>query len=159
MYKMSTRTHSLIDYAAGAAFMLLPRAMGIRGPAAYLLHGAGMAAAAYSMLTKYERGLVPVLPMKTHLTLDALSGGMLLGAAAMMEDEDDETRAVLAGVGLFELAAALSTETESPLEMAERTQRVSSAHNFIPRAPGTEAEALASSRENVPQSMETGVPT
>jgi hypothetical protein len=51
-----------------------------------------------------------------HLTLDALSGGMLLGAAAILEGEDPRDRAVLAGVGLFEIVAALSTETRSFME-------------------------------------------
>jgi hypothetical protein len=124
MYRMSTKTHGLIDYVAGAAFMALPRLLGMRGAPAYLLHGAGAAAAAYSFFTNYERGVVRAIPMKGHLALDALSGGMLLGAAAVLDDEDDDVRGTLAGIGLFEIAAALTTETRSGTELrAELDER------------------------------------
>ena len=81
-------------------------------------------------MTNYERGLVKVLPMKAHLTLDAVSGGMLLGAAMFFDDEPDEVRAMLAGIGLFEIFAALSTQTKSTNEIRRRaatTARVAAA--------------------------------
>jgi hypothetical protein len=56
--------------------------------------------------------------MKAHLAMDALSGGMLLGAAMMFNDEDTKTRATLAGIGLFEIIAALTTQTRSSTERA-----------------------------------------
>ena len=49
--------------------------------------------------------------MKAHLTLDAVSGGTLIAAAALLDDEDPEVRATLAGIGLWEVAAALMTHT------------------------------------------------
>jgi hypothetical protein len=120
MYKMATKTHGLIDYVAGAAFIALPKALNMTGPAAYLLHGAGTGALLYSFFTNYERGVVRALPMKAHLALDALSGGMLVGAAAMLDDEEDEDRAaLLAAVGVFEIVAALTTETKSTTELRD----------------------------------------
>ena len=68
-------------------------------------------------MTRYEKGLVKALPMKAHLTMDALSGGMLIGAAVML-DEEPEVRGTLAAVGAWEIAAALMTETESPQDRA-----------------------------------------
>jgi hypothetical protein len=70
------------------------------------------------MMTNYELGVVKALPMKAHLTLDALSGGMLIGAAAIMDDEDEDVRATLIGIGLFEIAAALTSRTTSPTEIS-----------------------------------------
>jgi hypothetical protein len=74
---------------------------------------AGCAAVAYSVMTRYELGLVKVLPMKAHLAMDALSGAALIGAAAALDDEEPDARATLAAVGAWEIAAALLTRTES----------------------------------------------
>ena len=49
--------------------------------------------------------------MKAHLTLDALSGGALVGAAVLMDEEEPEVRATLAAIGAWEIAAALLTRT------------------------------------------------
>jgi hypothetical protein len=118
MQRMSTRTHGLIDYVTGMALVALPNIMPMGKIATALFRGAGGAAAVYSALTNYERGLYKVLPMKAHLTLDALSGGLMLGAAAMLDDEDAEVRATMVGVGLFEIAAAVMTETRPVPEQA-----------------------------------------
>lgn len=151
MYRMSTKTHGLIDYLAGAAFMALPKVLGMKGPAAYLLHGAGAGAALYSFFTNYERGVVRVLPMKAHLAMDALSGGMLIGAAAMLDDEADEDRAALAAVGAFEIIAALTTETKSSTERRDEVARrniqalrPATYPTSIPAAPQAPQAAFAS---------------
>jgi hypothetical protein len=157
MYKMSTKTHGLIDYLAAATFMALPKALGMKGPAAYLLHGAGAGAALYSVFTNYERGLVRVLPMKAHLALDALSGGMLLGAAAMLDDEEDEDRAALAAVGVFEIVAALTTETKSTTELRDEVARRNA---LLSQRPATYPTSIPSVTENTPwESREPSVPT
>jgi len=78
MLKMSTKTHGVVDYVAGAVFAALPRALGLGPTATALLQGAGGGAFVYSALTNYELGYVRVLPMKAHLTLDALSGAVLI---------------------------------------------------------------------------------
>src|SRR5918993_4750179 len=118
MQKMPTHVHGVVDYVVGATLAILPRALGWSGAPARLLEGAGVGAIGYSLLTNYELGVVKVLSMKAHLALDALSGGMLIGAAAMLEDEDEDVRATLVGIGLFEIAAALTTQTTSTTEMA-----------------------------------------
>ena len=141
MLKMSTSTHGVIDYVAGAAFIALPRLLDLGQPAGALLQAAGGGAFIYSALTNYERGVLRVIPMKGHLALDALSGGALLGAAMVLKDEAPRDRAVLAGVGLFEIVAALMTETSSANEQtAERPA--------APRVNAADADLF-----------ETGVPT
>jgi hypothetical protein len=141
MQKMPTHVHGVVDYVVGATLAILPRALGWTGAPARLLETAGVGAIGYSMLTNYELGLVRLLPMKAHLALDALSGGMLIGAAAMLDDEDDDVRATLAGIGLFEIAAALTSETTSSTQMtsdpraiaaAEENQRLASAETGVP---------------------------
>jgi hypothetical protein len=108
---MSTATHGVIDYAASASIALLPRFAGFSKRVTAILNASAGTSAAYSLCTDYELGVVRVLPMKAHLMLDALSGGTLLGAALMLDDEPAEARATLAGIGLFEVVAALKTQT------------------------------------------------
>jgi hypothetical protein len=122
MTKTPTNVHGVVDYVVGAALTTLPRAFGMSGRPAQLLEGAGAGAIAYSLMTNYELGIVKALPMKAHLALDALSGGALIGAAAMLDDESDEDRLILAGVGLFEIAAALTTQTTSSTEGVPSTR-------------------------------------
>ncbi|HEX6383914.1 MAG TPA: hypothetical protein VF177_04515 [Anaerolineae bacterium] len=53
-----------------------------------------------------------IIPMKGHLGLDAMSG-LLFGAAPLLfPDEEMGVKVSLVGIGLFEIAAALSTETQ-----------------------------------------------
>jgi hypothetical protein len=66
----------------------------------------------YSALTRYELGLVKVIPMRGHLALDALSGSLLCAAPFTFLDEDTGVTAAIVGFGLFEIFAALTTETE-----------------------------------------------
>ena len=106
-----TNVHGVLDYMTAAFLHTLPRVMGWSRPVTALLDAAGTSATAYSLLTDYERGIVKALPMKAHLTLDALSGGALIGAALIMDDEDPEVRATVAAIGAFEIGAALLTRT------------------------------------------------
>ena len=121
MQRMSTFTHGIVDYVTSGVIALLPKMMNTSPKVTMLLEGSAGTAAAYSAMTNYELGLVKALPMKAHLALDAISGGMLLGAAMMFDDEDPEVRATLAGLGLFEIAAALTTQTRSSTERSRRS--------------------------------------
>ena len=124
MQRMSTKTHGVIDYVASGIFAILPKAAGFSPKVTALLEATAGSAVMYSAMTNYELGMVKMLPMKAHLALDALSGGMLLGAAMIFDDEDDGARATLAGIGLFEIAAALTTQMQSTTE--RRSSRGSS---------------------------------
>jgi hypothetical protein len=107
-----TKVHGVLDYMTAAFLHTLPRVMGWSRQVTATLDAAGGSAIAYSLLTDYELGAVKALPMKAHLTLDALSGGALIGAAMMMDDEDADVRATLAGIGAWEIAAALLSRTQ-----------------------------------------------
>lgn len=109
MTRISTRTHGVLDFAAAATLFALPRMLGWGGRLTGTLTAAAVGTVGYSLLTKYEFGLVPVLPMRAHLALDAAGGVALCAAPAFFPEEDDATRAALVGLGLFEVAAALLT--------------------------------------------------
>jgi hypothetical protein len=64
--------HGMLDYATGATLVAAPAALGLGGtPAGWILRGAGAGHAGYAALTRYELGVVKVLPYRAHLVLDA----------------------------------------------------------------------------------------
>ena len=113
MIRISSKTHGLLDYVVGGAITALPFMIRCGPGAKAALHMAGFGAAAYSLLTDYERGVVKALPMQAHLTLDVLSGAGLITAAMLLDDETPQTRALLAGIGAFEIAVASVSSTEA----------------------------------------------
>ncbi len=112
MKLFSTRIHGVLDYLTVGTLITLPRALRWSESATRLLTSAGIGALGYSVLTRYELGIVKLIPMKGHLALDAVSGALLCGAPFTFLDEDTQVTATLIGLGLFEIFAALTTETE-----------------------------------------------
>lgn len=113
---ISTKAHGFLDYMTAGLLVTLPRALGWSSRVTRLLDASAAGTVAYSLLTRYELGVVKALPMKAHLAIDAVQGGALIGAAAFMEDEDAEVRGTLAALGVFELAVTLLSRTQSDTE-------------------------------------------
>ena len=116
MQKISTRTHGILDYLTAGTLYALPRALGWGEDATKLLTQAACGTLCYSLLTRYELGAIRVLPMKGHLTLDAASGALLCAAPLLNPEEEKKVTAAIVGLGLFELAVTMSSETVSPYE-------------------------------------------
>lgn len=112
MKLLSTQTHGFIDYLTGGALLVMPRALGWNNNAGRLLTMAGLGALAYSLFTRYEVGVFKLLPMKTHLAMDAVSGLTLATAPLWLNERNDAVNNTLVGIGLFEIMAAFTTETE-----------------------------------------------
>ena len=109
---VSTRTHGILDYLSVGTLLALPRLLGWSKDVTRLLTGAAVGTLGYSLLTRYEFGAVKTLPMQAHLTLVGMSGALLCGAPLLFPDEDGSVTGALVALGLFELGAALTTETE-----------------------------------------------
>lgn len=77
---ISTNIHGLIDYIMGVLMIVIPWTYPSGHPNTALLVPSmlGIAIILYSICTKYERGLVKVIPMPFHLALDVL-GALFLG--------------------------------------------------------------------------------
>lgn len=127
---ISTRVHGFIDYLTASFLHALPYWDDWGKKSTRLVQGSATVSAAYSLMTDYELGLVRVLPMKAHLAMDAASGAGLLLSAAMLDDESPRVRASLAALGVFEIAAALMTKTESGI-----SSRGSMTGSSAPRVP------------------------
>jgi len=108
----STRTHGVLDYASVVLLLALPRALGWSRLVTNLLTGSALATLVYSLVTRYELGPIKLLPMPAHLAMDRTSGLTLCGAAGLMAGEPGGVRAALLGLGLFEVTASLTTETQ-----------------------------------------------
>jgi hypothetical protein len=122
MYKpISTLIHGILDYVTAPTLLALPRMMGWGTKVTSLLTGTGVGALGYSIMTRYELGLLKVLPMKTHLMIDMASGGMLALSPLMLKKRERDVAkiATLIGLGLYEIAVAMLTQTQSPIEQAD----------------------------------------
>jgi hypothetical protein len=113
MKTLSTKTHGAIDYATAPLLMAAPMLLDMKsGPESAAPMVAGAAALAYSAMTDYEYGLTPAISMRAHLAMDAVSG-VLLAASPWLFGFAHRTWVPHVALGLFEIAAALSTERQS----------------------------------------------
>ena len=106
-----TRIHGVLDYVVGALIAASPWLLGFaRGGAETILPvllGAG--AIVYAFFTDYELGVVRRIPMPVHLMLD-LGSGVLLALSPWLFGFADQVRDPHLLLGLFEIAAALTTQ-------------------------------------------------
>lgn len=119
MKLISTRVHGMLDYATVGAFCVLPVIGGATKIGQRVMFGFAAGLTLYSTFTNYELGIVKKIPMPVHLSLDALTGLMLCGAAFMHKGAS--SRATTLGLGLFELLAASCTETKTSYQRQPRT--------------------------------------
>ena len=107
-----TRVHGILDYLVGVLLIFAPRIFGFEntGAASTVPVVLGVAALIYSLLTRYELGLIKVLPFKAHLAMDFASGVVLLVSPwAFGFSETVWVPHVI--VGLLEIGAATMTRT------------------------------------------------
>ncbi len=116
MKLFSTRTHGVLDYASVVLLCALPRRLDWDRTVTRLLTGSALATLVYSLLTRYELGAVKVIPMPAHLALDRTSGIGLCLSAGVLSQEPRPVRLALLGLGLFEITASLTTETQPRAE-------------------------------------------
>jgi len=113
-----TKVHGAVDMATGPALIAAPTLLRMNGNKGATIppRAVGAAALVNALLTDYEFGLKRLLPMRTHLALDAL-GGITLAATPLL------TRASKKGVrhwlphavlGANEVFLALTTKQRPP---------------------------------------------
>jgi short subunit fatty acids transporter len=116
---MSTKLHGIVDYLAVATLLALPRLLSWSDTTTNLLTIVAVMALVYSLLTRYELGLMRVLPVKVHLALDFMAGVLLCSAPLWLaRDVSSSEKTGLIILGVFEIGAALMTRTESSQEQA-----------------------------------------
>jgi hypothetical protein len=110
---MPTSAHGMLDYLVGLALLAVPWLFGFADneTARWVTMAFGAAAILYSLLTDYELGVIKVIPMSAHLILDIMSG-VLLAASPWLFGFSEEVWIPHVTVGVFEIIAALLTQTE-----------------------------------------------
>jgi hypothetical protein len=107
-----TRVHGVLDYLMGIVLIASPWIFDFDDGGAKtwvpVILGAGVIA--YSLITKYELGLVGVLAMPVHLILD-LASGLLLAVSPWLFGFADEIWEPHLILGVLEIGAALMTRT------------------------------------------------
>lgn len=118
MKPISTKLHGVLDYSTGATLIALPRLLKWSESTTKLLTVAGAGTLIYSVFTRYELGVIKVLPMRLHLLLDALSGATLCAAPwTIASDAEPGEKKALVALGLFEIAASLLTQTQPSADL------------------------------------------
>lgn len=110
--RISTLMHGILDFATAATVMVLPRRLGASPALTTLLTAKAMGTLGYSLMTRYELGLVKLLPMRTHLLLDGVVAASMFALPFVFRREAAPVRAALVGIGLLEALTTLSTERE-----------------------------------------------
>lgn len=107
-----TTTHGALDYVMGLLLFALPRVLGWNAQVTTFMTVMAVVTVGYSLATRYEFGPFRVIPLKAHLTLDILSGLVILCAAPVAQHVPGMVRWVLTLIGILEIGAALITNTE-----------------------------------------------
>lgn len=126
MKLISTRTHGLIDYLSVGALFLLPRLFGWPNAIRRTLDTVSAVTLLYSLLTRYELGVVRVLPFRAHLGLDAIHALLMLLSPLMFPFMPRVTR-VLTMLGLGEVGVVLMSDPEPRDELLFRADEVNGA--------------------------------
>lgn len=108
-----TSVHGVLDYVASGVNLLVPSLLGLEDvpQAALAPRLVGAIGTAYSLLTDYELGAVKLLPMSTHLAIDAAKGAFLASSPWLFGFADKGTRYWLPHValGTSDVLAAVAT--------------------------------------------------
>jgi hypothetical protein len=125
MSLISSKTHAILDYTVGILLVASPWMFSFHdGSAAHWIPVInGVAALFVSAFTNYEGGFLRIIPMKVHLTVDALAG-IILALSPWLFGFADRTFIPHLLIGLFEIVAGLITSRvpfQLGKEMAVRT--------------------------------------
>lgn len=120
---ISRQTHAFMDYSYAALVAAAPELAGFgdEKTAAELCRAVAGGVALTSLFTRYELGLVRVLPFKAHLAADVAAGLFTLGAPYLFGFSRNKTaRNTFLAAGAISVLAGLLTEPKEMDEDAEK---------------------------------------
>jgi hypothetical protein len=109
---LSTKVHGVLDYLVGVLLIAAPWLFDFArgGAETWVPVILGVSTIIYSLMTDYEYSMSRKLSMRSHLTLDLLSG-ILLAASPWIFGFSEYVYMPHLIVGLFEVVASLITQT------------------------------------------------
>lgn len=116
MFKpISRRLHGVLDYGYAAAIFAAPQLFSFKNQpvAVVLCRAAGVATFVTSLCTRYELGLLRVLPFKMHLLADELTGIFSLSAPFLLGfGKHQRACNTFLGFGMLALVVASLTQSD-----------------------------------------------
>jgi hypothetical protein len=114
---VSSRMHGILDYIVGVLLLVAPELLGfsqIGGPAVTIPRVIGSLIIVQAILTRYEMGLVKVLPFSLHVGIDYIVGIFLAGSPILFGFSDQPSNVWLPHVlvGAFIFFSTLLTEVQ-----------------------------------------------
>lgn len=115
MHVISTRVHGWLDYVFAVILITSPYTMDYFGnsTATSVSMGMGSIILLYSLLTKYEPGVVKIIPMNIHLGLD-IAGAIILGWSPWMLGFDEYIWRPHVLFAAFTIIVVILSSTRSP---------------------------------------------
>ncbi|HEX8231097.1 MAG TPA: hypothetical protein VF826_17550 [Chloroflexia bacterium] len=107
--------HGVLDYLWSVSLFAAPHLFGFSNDKRATLFCRVLAGSAFvmSLFTRYELGLVKVLPFNMHLAGDSLNAvAGLAGPSVMGFDKNDKARNTVLGFVLFEIGAVLLSKRD-----------------------------------------------
>lgn len=125
---IKTKVHGYLDYLVGLLLIAAPWIFNFyRGGAeTWTPVILGASAIIYSLLTDYELGALPILPMRTHLLIDLMSG-ILLAASPWLFGFADYVWEPHLILGILEIGVSVMTKRE-PSTVRNKRNRNSQQH-------------------------------
>ena len=111
MKLLSTKVHGVMDYLVGIVLIAAPWLLDFNrgGAETWVPVILGVSVILYSLFTNYELSISKAIPMRTHLTLDIISGA-LLAASPWIFGFSEYVYLPHLIFGLLEIGAGLLTE-------------------------------------------------
>lgn len=108
---IDTKIHGMMDYLMGILLIVSPWLFGFHdgGAAQWVPIILGLGALLYSLMTDYELGLLKVISMKAHLTIDLIAG-LFLAASPWIFGFADQVYLPHLILGILEMGASLMTK-------------------------------------------------
>ena len=112
MRVISTKVHGVMDYLMGVLLIAAPWLLNFarNGAETWVPVILGVGVILYSLITDYELSMAKTLSMKTHLTLDILSG-IFLAASPWIFGFNEYVYLPHLILGILEVGAGFMTET------------------------------------------------
>ena len=109
---ISTKTHGFLDYVMGMLLIILPFLLhlGLSEPESIVLFVVGALMVLMAVMTRYELGVIRVIPMPAHLLADIMTGAILLFSPWLFGFAEKIYLPHLL-LGVLEVLAALMTAT------------------------------------------------
>lgn len=108
--QIDTKIHGYIDYTMGTLLIAIAYILNFNSESIpnMVLYYVGISSLLYSLLTKYELGLIKIIPINIHLMLDTLSGIFLATSPWLLGFADKVFLPHLL-LGLIEIATTIIT--------------------------------------------------